>query len=112
MAKPPSVGALRRLLTSPTFGEVKMATEFKPCSVDGCNGDARSKARGAKGLCSAHYQRSAKWGDPLILKRHKIKQKCSVPECPNILSSNGLCRKHDQRRLRHGDPLHETKMER
>lgn len=41
-----------------------MAIAFKPCSIPGCNGNANSYAKGAKGLCSAHYQRLCKHGSP------------------------------------------------
>lgn len=34
-----------------------MAAEFKACSVDGCNGDATTKARGRGGMCQKHYRR-------------------------------------------------------
>lgn len=47
-----------------------MDTPFKPCSVENCNGNASSKARGAAGLCCAHYKKKLKYGDPLhVFKR-------------------------------------------
>lgn len=39
-----------------------MAVRFKPCAVDGCNGNAHSDASGATGLCGAHYQRKRNHG--------------------------------------------------
>ena len=42
-----------------------MAETFKPCSVDGCNGNAGHSARGRNGYCSRHYQRMKKHGSPL-----------------------------------------------
>ena len=42
-----------------------MAGEFKACSVDGCNGDARGSAFGCRGLCAAHYGRYKRLGDPM-----------------------------------------------
>lgn len=41
-----------------------MATRFKPCSVDGCNGNAHADAKGARGWCKAHYHRWYRYGDP------------------------------------------------
>jgi hypothetical protein len=42
-----------------------MADRFKTCAVDGCKGNAHYSEKGAKGYCSAHYQRLSKHGDPL-----------------------------------------------
>lgn len=44
-----------------------MADVFKPCSVEGCNGNAHwsARGRGRKGYCGAHYQRFMIYGDPL-----------------------------------------------
>lgn len=42
-----------------------MATRFKACSVDGCNGNAdRITARGSKGFCANHYARFRRSGNP------------------------------------------------
>lgn len=41
-----------------------MAIRFKPCAVPGCNGNANSYAKGARGYCGAHYQRLVKHGSP------------------------------------------------
>jgi hypothetical protein len=41
-----------------------MAVTFKPCAVPGCNGNAHHSKKGARELCSAHYQRLRKHGDP------------------------------------------------
>lgn len=42
-----------------------MATNFKPCSIDGCNGNAHRTAHTAKGFCRNHYRRWKRYGDPL-----------------------------------------------
>lgn len=43
-----------------------MATNFKACSVDGCNGNAHHSVNGvARGYCKAHYSRFLRHGDPL-----------------------------------------------
>jgi hypothetical protein len=41
-----------------------MAADFKPCSIDGCNGNAGAKGT-SRGWCSAHYHRWQRHGDPL-----------------------------------------------
>ena len=42
-----------------------MASNFKPCSIDGGKGNAHRSATGRRGWCSAHYQRWRTHGDPL-----------------------------------------------
>lgn len=42
-----------------------MAKPFTACSIDGCNGNASPKAKGARGWCNAHYTRWRRHGDPL-----------------------------------------------
>lgn len=41
-----------------------MAAPFKPCALDGCNGNASGDARGARGFCNAHYLRLLRHGSP------------------------------------------------
>lgn len=41
-----------------------MKHAFRPCSVDGCEGDARTAKKGARGWCSKHYTRWRIHGDP------------------------------------------------
>jgi hypothetical protein len=48
----------------------KRAEAFKPCSVQGCDRDASNKAHGREGMCSMHYRRYKKHGDP----NHRWKQ--------------------------------------
>lgn len=43
-----------------------MAKPEKPCSVEGCEQDASRAANGRLGMCSLHYQRNKKHGDPHI----------------------------------------------
>lgn len=43
-----------------------MAEEFKPCSIDGCNGNAHRTAYGRAGLCHPHYKKKRTYGDPLF----------------------------------------------
>lgn len=42
-----------------------MADSFKSCSVADCKGNSHYSRRGARGMCSAHYQRLMTHGDPL-----------------------------------------------
>lgn len=41
-----------------------MTKKFKPCSVEGCARNAHSSAKGASGLCRAHYHRLYRYGSP------------------------------------------------
>ncbi|MER6602553.1 HNH endonuclease signature motif containing protein [Streptomyces parvus] len=58
----------------------------------------------ARGLCSTHYGRWRRHGDPkaFLPKRY---DGCSVEGCPNAHDSNGYCKKHWSRWHRWGDPL-------
>lgn len=47
-----------------------MAADFKPCSIDGCKGNAHRSASGRGGHCNKHARRIAKHGDPHIGGRH------------------------------------------
>jgi hypothetical protein len=46
-----------------------MAARFISCSIDGCNDNAHHDARGSRGLCSRHYGRLLRHGDPLSGRR-------------------------------------------
>lgn len=56
-------------MAAPMYAETPLATsrgaKFKPCSVDGCAGNADRSASGYRGWCGAHYQRWRRHGDPL-----------------------------------------------
>lgn len=67
------------------------------CSVDDCE-----RLHHARGLCSAHYKRWRRCGDPL--KAHKAKQWCDVEGCQKYPRARGLCSTHYQVWQRHGDP--------
>lgn len=45
-------------------GGAGMSEEFRPCSVDGCDGNSHWKAQGRRGWCSKHYRRWAAHDDP------------------------------------------------
>lgn len=45
-----------------------MATRFKSCSVQNCNGNSHRDGEGKRGFCSKHYQRWQHHGDPNIIR--------------------------------------------
>lgn len=60
----------------------------------------------AKGLCSKHYERNRKHGDPLAVgKPGPAAHQCDIPDCGKPCVGGGLCRTHYMRRRRNGDPL-------
>lgn len=80
-----------------------MATKFKSCSVEGCNGNSHSSAKGARGWCGMHYQRWKIHGDPL--GRIRVPTICSVAGCDKPVKCRDICSAHYQRWRTHGDPL-------
>ncbi len=69
----------------------------------------------ALGLCSSHYQRYRRCGDPLWHEpdrkvgrpvRSTPKPPCALrPDCEGFEKALGLCEPHYMRYVRHGDPL-------
>lgn len=90
-----------------------MAEPFTACSVQGCERNAHWKSHGAKGMCSAHYQRVRIHGD--VDANFKTKPDfiaCSVEGCSrnaktNKGGRNGMCEMHWKRVKKHGDPSYE-----
>lgn len=77
--------------------------DCKPiCSVPGCGNGYRVK----KGLCSAHYQRKARYGDPLG-GQSRIPRfgPCGVSGCKKPVYGLGYCLSHNRRFTKYGDPL-------
>jgi len=80
----------------------------KLCTVSGCDTVAR-----ARGLCSRHYERQRKYGDPGALHRVTREPRkhgsaplpCCVAGCDRAARSRGMCHKHYCRWLANGDPL-------
>lgn len=70
------------------------------CVVDSCEKEARTS-----GLCSGHYHRLKRYGDPLHVPPPRPVSKCSIDGCDGDVSGQGYCRKHYARFRRHGDPL-------
>lgn len=78
-------------------GEARMASS-KICKIDRCN-----KTHKAHGLCSTHYARLLRHGDPLYEKTYpKI---CTIEGCDKQVKAKGLCPMHHWRWKQHGDPL-------
>lgn len=65
------------------------------CSIDGCDG-----LHQARGLCSSHYNRWRKHGDPQAeqpVKRYRVERGCSVQGCDGAHYARGWCTKHYMR---------------
>lgn len=72
-------------------------TTFKTCKIDGC-----SNKMVAFGLCSTHYSKLKKYGDPLA-GRTNSGGECSVEGCCNPVKGLKLCAKHYERFKKYGD---------
>ena len=76
--------------------------DFRLCSIPDC-----SKLHLAQGLCSGHYKRLKRYGDPthiIYTKTASVSVQCSVSSCDNPTWGEGLCRSHYRRQKRYGDP--------
>lgn len=84
-----------------------MADGFKPCSVDGCNGNANHNARGRRGMCNAHYLRQMRHGDPAYGGAIRVKYgpTCTVAGCGKKTHGCGYCDAHYERWRKYGDPM-------
>lgn len=73
-----------------------------PCTVDGCEKESRGR-----GLCSTHWLRWRKHGDPNIVLQpgvdYRVAPTCSIDDCDRNAHARGLCTKHYDRWRRHGD---------
>lgn len=78
------------------------------CAVGSCEFPSRSL-----GLCSTHYARKRRTGDPLGSKpRAKRPAKpCNLSGCPAKHYAHGYCEKHSYSFKRYGDPLCAEHME-
>ena len=83
-----------------------MASSFKACSVDGCNGDAGKKGA-ARGLCGKHYLRFRRYGDTAFVKQVKgvYGPECSVDGCTKPAHAHSFCSAHAGTFKKYGDPL-------
>lgn len=84
-------------------------SQFKACEVDGCDRKVY-----AKGLCSRHYQKLRKYGNPTEDRTGNIGQyerpdrRCSLDGCDRKHYGNGYCERHWIRWKNHGDPHYVT----
>lgn len=67
-----------------------------------CSGEGCTRLAKWKDLCSMHYKRAWRHGDPN--KVHVITKydPCSVQGCTGTARQNGMCKAHDARMRRHG----------
>jgi hypothetical protein len=75
------------------------------CSVEGCLRPSLKRT-----LCSSHYQRWQKYGDPhgggaFRNRRRDIRQICAVETCSEEAHARGWCSAHYSRWRKYGDPL-------
>lgn len=68
------------------------------CSVDGCN-----RPRLARGLCTRHYQKWRKYGDPLA-SAPKVIRRCEVDGCDEKHFGLGYCGHHYRTWRTYGTP--------
>lgn len=78
---------------------------FKVCKIEGCGNKAKSK-----GLCSKHYVRLLRHGDPLGGGTERIPKgtqsgNCKIDGCSNEMVAFGLCSTHYSKLKKYGDPL-------
>lgn len=75
------------------------------CKIEGCE-----KASSRRGMCTTHYTRWQRHGDPNILLRPWKNEDgpCGVQDCPNLAQVKGLCRKHNRYLGRYGHPTLRT----
>ena len=80
----------------------KVKKDVKICYMFDC-----SNVSIALGLCSKHYRRYKRHGDPSIVKKKgkKNKKLCQVNGCFDPYLAKGFCKKHYYRFKKHGDPL-------
>lgn len=75
------------------------------CTVDGCE-----RVIHGKGLCSLHYARFKKYGDPLYNKIKRIhSDACSVKGCNKKFYAKDYCKAHYEKNNLYGNPLHVEK---
>lgn len=75
----------------------RIQNKGKSCSVMDCNASAYKR-----GWCNRHYQRWAKYGDPLYVRYPP--SVCAVDGCGQPAKRKGWCMDHSSRWYRYGDP--------
>lgn len=74
--------------------------EPKPCRVEGCDKPANVPGT-VRDLCSGHYQRLRKYGDPLGSAPRKSPT-CTVADCSKPTQAREMCSRHLSLWYRHG----------
>lgn len=77
---------------------------LSPCIIDGCVKFSGAPGT-AKGLCSTHYSRLRRHGDPEAVFR-RARSTCAIEGCNEFVKTRGLCSKHETRLRRHGSTDH------
>lgn len=74
------------------------------CLIGECGNSCKGADGGAKGLCSSHYNRLKRYGDPLAGGKPRARGRvCSVDGCEKKHSGHGYCQAHLLRFKKHGD---------
>lgn len=73
------------------------------CSVEECEKPTGHKGT-ARGLCSMHYHRWRRNGDPLIRTQQAVIAECTIEGCGKPHDAKGLCSAHITNLRRHGTP--------
>lgn len=83
-----------------------MAVNQKTCAVADCNRIITGRGDG-RGMCSKHYLRWRRHGDPSVSKidREQTGKSCKAEGCESPSGFKGYCVNHYNRLKRHGDPL-------
>lgn len=70
---------------------------LKACKIENCE-----KRVTASGMCSAHYSKQRKYGDPLA-GRTNAGGVCEISGCDDFVKCHRMCRLHYDRWRKHGD---------
>lgn len=74
------------------------------CKIEGCESSVHGH-----GMCSKHYQRWKKNGDPLYQRVFEKDKECSVDGCVSRVCAKKMCNRHYKKWKTYGDPLYKKK---
>ncbi len=81
---------------------------YKACKINDCDRDASGYHGGGRGLCTTHYQRWRRHGDPErggpVQRQTTTGQACSIDGCTKAVIALDYCENHYRRYKRYGDP--------
>lgn len=72
---------------------------FEFCKIENCK-----KLKKSKGMCSMHYNRVARHGNPNTTLYCTTNTTCIMENCSRVAESHNLCSMHAKRKNKHGDP--------